>query len=396
MDFRPSEEEEVFRNEIRDFVRELLPPDWLGTDPGLGEEANEDVYPLARKIWHELGMKGWIGISWPRAYGGHEGPLWKELVLTEETAYLGVPGLDIALAEGEMIVQFGTEEQKRRFIPPITRGETKWAMGISEPDAGSDTFALKTVAVEEHDCFRINGQKIWTTNAHHADWCVVYARTDPAVPKYAGISALIVDLGSPGITIRPITEITGVPAFCEVFYDNVRVPRENLLGEKNGASAVLLHAFNAERNSGLFVLQNARRYFEQLVDYYRDTCANRRPLSEDVLIRNRLAQLAIDIEVGCNLGLELDWKVCQGMPTVKESSQIKVYSAGVAQRLANIGMQILGLYGQLDEHSRWVRLAGRMRHTYLSSLSTSIAGGTSEISRNHIAGRYGLGLPRGQ
>jgi len=223
---------------------------------------------------------------------------------------------------------------------------------------------------------------------------MLYARTDPDAPKKSlGISVFLVDPKSPGITMRQITQMTGLAPFSEVFYDNVRVPKENLLGEKNGGRAVTMYAFGAERSYGLFVLHNARRYFEQLVQYCKETYINGEPLAKDPIIRNRLAEMAIEIEVGRSLGDRLNWMVSQEMLTVLPSCQIKVYGANVAQRVANLGVQILGLYGQLDEESKWAKLGGRMKHTYLNTVASSLAGGTSEISRNIIVGRVGLGLP---
>jgi len=392
MDFRFTEEDEAFRKEVQAFIAEAVPPDWLGVDPGPEEESREEVYPLAVKMWRKFGAKGWIGLTWPKEYGGQGASLWKEMTLLQELAYRGVPGMDLAIAQADLLLNFGTEEQKRRFIPPITRGEVKWAIGMSEPNAGSDTFAVQLKAVEEGDCFVLNGQKIWSSGAHHAKYQVVYARTDPN--KHLGLSVFIVDLESPGITMSQIAQMTGIPAFCEVFFDNVRVPKENLLGEKNGGWQILLHAFGAERTYGLFIIYNTKRYLEQLVQYCQETEVNGQPLAKDPLIRNRLAQLAIEIEVGLNLGHELNWMATRGISTVKASSQIKVHGAAVAQRLANLGQQILGLYGPLNEDSKWVKLGGRFRHTYLSAVAFSMAGGTSETSRNHIAGRFGLGLPR--
>jgi len=397
MDFRFTEEEKAFRKEVRDFIQEVLqevlPSDWQGVDPGPEEEAREEVYQLAVEIWRKLAAKGWIGLGWPKEYGGQE-DLAKDWILKEELIYRGVPGMDMAVVQGDLILQFGTEEQKRRFIPPIARGEVKYSIGMSEPNVGSELFALQLKAVEEADCFVLNGQKTWTTGFQHADWCVLYARTDPNAPKKSlGISVFLVDPKSPGITMRQITQMTGLGAFYEVFYDNVRVPKENLLGEKNGGRAIAMYAFGIERSYGLVVLHNARRYFEQLVQYCKETYTNGQPLAKDPVIRNRLAEMAIEIEVGRNLGDRLNWMTSQEMLTVLPSCQIKVHGANVAQRVASLGMQILGPYGQLDEKSKWAKLGGRMKHTYLSSVALSLAGGTSEISRNIIAGRFGLGLP---
>lgn len=393
MHFRYTEEEEAFRKEVREFLDKELPPGWLGTDPGPEEESREDVFPVAKKMWSKVGEKGWIGLTWPKAYGGQEASIWKEMILLQELAHRGSPGMDLAIAQAELIIKFGTEEQKQKFVIPITKGQVKWAIGMSEPNAGTDTFNVQLKAVEEADCYVLNGQKIWTSGGHNADYCMTYARTDPS-NKHLGLSVFIVDLKSPGITMRRIPQATGIPAFCEVFFDNVRVPKENLLGNKNGGWEILLFAFGAERTYGLFIIYNAKRYLEQLIEFCKETMVDGQPLSKDPMVRNKLAQLAIDIEVGMNMGHELNWMATKDLPTVKASSQIKVHGGNLSQRLGNVGQQVLGLYGPLNEDSKWVKLGGRIRHTYISALSFTIAGGTTETSKNHIAGRFGLGLPK--
>lgn len=393
MDFRSTPEEEAFRREVNEFLDKELPPGWLGIDPGPEEESRPEVFELAVKMWRKFGEKNWIGITWPKEYGGRGESLWKEMVLLQELAYRGSPGMDLAIAQADLLLHFGTEEQKKQYIIPITRGEVKWAIGMSEPNAGTDTFNVQLKAVEEADCYVLNGQKIWTSGGHNAKYAMTYTRTDPN--KHLGLSVFIVDLKSPGITMRRITQATGIPAFDEVFFDNVKVPKENLLGKKNGGWEILLYAFGAERTYGLYTIYNAKRYLEQLVQFCKVMQdVHGVPLAQDPLIRGRLAQLAIDIEVGMNMGHELTWMAAKGMPTVKGSSQIKVHGGGLCQRLGNVGQQVLGLYGPLEEDSKWVKLGGRIRHTYISSLSFTIAGGTTETSKNHIAGRFGLGLPK--
>jgi len=397
MDFRFSEEEEAFRKEVHDFLSEALPPDWLGVDPdGHHEQAVEELHQFDLEMRHKLAGRGWLGLIWPKEYGGQEAPLMKQLILEEELHYRGAPwwALSAALMIGDSILQFGTEEQKRRFIPPITRGKVQWLVGMSEPNAGSDLANLQLRAVEEEDCFVLNGQKIWQTGAHYADWCIVYARTDPNVPKHRGISVFLVDLRSPGITMRRIPSASGLLAFNEVFYDNVRVPKENLLGEKNKGWEVALFGVYTEKSFGLMLINNARRDLEQLVQYCKETHIKGQPLAKDPIIRNRLAEMAIEIEVGRNLGYRLNWMATKGMPIVAEASQMRPYGGNLAQCLANLGMQILGLYGQLDEKSKWAKLRGRMKYLYLGSVAMTIEGGTNEVSRNTVA-RVGLGLPKG-
>ena len=391
MDFRYSDEETAFLREVQQFIRESTPDDWLGVDPGPEEEADDEVYEMSLRNWRRLGERHWIGLTWPKKYGGQEASLWKEMIMLQELAYRGCPGIDTAIIEADLILQFGTEEQRQRFLPPILRGEVKWAIGMSEPNAGSDTFNVQLTASEQEDCFVLNGQKIWSTGAHHAQWEVVYARTAP--DKYRGVSVFLIDLSAPGITMRRITQMTGLAAFCEVFFDNVRVAKEDLLGEKNSGLKILMYAFGAERTTGLFQLHNSRRYLDQLVEYCRGTMVDGKPLSEDPLIRSKVAQIAIEIDVGIGLGEQLNWMAASGMSTVKPSSQIKIHGAQCMQRLAGLAQEILGLYGQLNRDSKRVKLEGRFRHAYLSSVAASLLGGTTEVSRNHIAGRFGLGLP---
>jgi len=391
VDFRYSDEDTAFLQEVRRFITESTPEGWLGVDPGPEEEADDTIYRMSLRNWRRLGEKGWIGLTWPKKYGGQEASLWKEMVMLQELAYRGCPGIDAAIIEADLILQFGTEEQKRKFIPPIQQGEVKWAIGMSEPNAGSDTFNIQLTAVEQDEAYFLNGQKIWSTGAHHAQREVVYARTGP--DKYRGVSVFLVDLSTPGISIRQIRQMTGLPAFCEVFFDNVRVPKGDLLGEKNGGLKILMYAFGAERTTGLFQLHNSRRYLDQLVDYCKITLVDGKPLSDSALIRSRLAQIAIDIDIGIGLGEQLNWMAASGMNTVKASSQIKVHGSRCIQRVAELGQEILGLYGQLNSDSKSVKLEGRFRHAYLSSAAATILGGTTEVSLNHIAGRYGLALP---
>lgn len=393
MDFRYSDEDVAFLKEVRQFIKESAPEGWLGVDPGPEEEADDEVYRMSLRNWRKLGERHWIGLTWPKKYGGQGASLWKEMVMLQELAYSGCPGIDVGIVEADLILQFGTEEQKQRFIPPILNGEIKWAIGMSEPNAGSDTFNVRLSAVEQSDCYVLNGQKIWSSGAHHAQREVVYART--GTEKYRGVSVFLVDLSTPGITIRQITQMTGLPAFCEVFFDNVRVPKEDLLGEKNGGLKILMYAFGAERTTGLFQLHNSRRYLEQLIEYCKETIVDGRPLCEDPAVRTRLGQLIIEIEVGIGLGEQLNWMASKGMDTVKPSAQIKIHGARCIQHVAQVGQEILGLYGQLNEDCKWVRLGGRFRHAYLSSVAASLLGGTTEVSRNHISGKFGLGLPAG-
>jgi len=397
MDFRFTHEEEAFRGEVSRFLDEVLPEDWLGVDPdGHNEQSDEKLHQFDLELRRKLAAKGWLGLQWPKKYGGQEAPMMKRFILEQELIYRGAPywAVSAALMTGDMIMQFGTDEQKERFLPSIRKGEVQWCVGMSEPNAGSDLANLQLRATEDSDAFVLNGQKTWQTGAHYADWVILYARTDPNVKKQKGITTFLVDLKSPGVTMRRIPQMTGHPAFCEVFYDNVRVPKENILGAVNGGWAVALFGVATEKSFGYWLINSGRRDLEMLVQYCKETQVDGQPLCKDPLIRSRLAQLAIELEVGRNLGMRLNWMATRGMPIIAEACQLKPFGGSILQRLGNLGVQILGLYGQLDEESKWVRLRGRMKYLYLAAAAMTIEGGTNEASRNTIAS-VGLNLPRG-
>lgn len=394
MDFRFTEEEEAFHKEVQDFLEQELPRDWLMDmyyDGG-----SEEFHQFGLKMRRKLAAKGWIGLSWPKEYGGQGTPLMKQAILEEELIYRGAPFYYIETGMvGPLILQFGNEEQKKRFLPPITHGEVTWCIGMSEPNAGSDLAALETRAEEKENCFVLNGQKTWQSETHHADWSMVYARTDPNAPKkHRGISCFLVDLKSPGITTRFIKDMSDSIPLNEVFYDNVKVPKENLLGGLNGGWNVALASIASDRTLGLSLILVAKRDLELLVQYCQETHVNGQPLAKDPVLRNRLAQMAIEIEAGRNLGYKLNWMINKGMLVVVEGSQIRVLGGYIALHLASLGMQILGLYGQLDEKSKWARLSGRMKTNYLRAAAMVMFGGSTEVSKNTIAA-FGLGLPRG-
>jgi alkylation response protein AidB-like acyl-CoA dehydrogenase len=408
MDFRFTEEEEAFRKEVRDFFKKELPPDWPGVDPDMyHEDAFEEIHQVSQEMQRKLAAKSWLGLTWPKKYGGQEAPLWKQMILEEELTYRGAPGYDayeFLGGCGDLILDFGTEEQKERFIPPMCRGEVKWATGMSEPNAGSDLANLQLRAVLEGDYFILNGQKTWQSAAHHADWGTVYCRTDPEAPKHRGISILIVDYKSPGITMNRLTMMTGLGAFNEMFYDNVKVPKENLLGELNGGWALVMAALGHERTYGVQLIVNIKRDLDLLAQYCKEIYINGQPLAKNRLIRNRLADMAIQLEVARTLGYKLNWMALKGMNVITTANQMKILGGILTQRLATLGMQILGLYGQLgpvggnwrqmdEKKDKWARLGGRMKHLYLSTVCNTMAAGTSEVARNAIA-IMGLGLPR--
>jgi alkylation response protein AidB-like acyl-CoA dehydrogenase len=288
---------------------------------------------------------------------------------------------------------YGTDEQKARFLPPITKGEAVWCQGFSEPGAGSDLASLQTTAVQDGDEFVVNGSKIWTSYAHLADWMILLARTDPEAPKHKGISFFLLDMKTPGITVAPLIDALGRHQFNQVFFDNVRVPRDCLVGELNRGWYVSTATLDFER-SGIQRVMGSLRTFRQLVTYARETQRNGRPVAAHPLVRYKLADLQVEFEVGRLLSYRVAWMQARGQIPNYEASVAKLYGTELAQRLANAGVRIMGLGGQLGPGSPWAPLQGKLETLYLAAAALTVAAGTSEIMRGIIAGR-GLGMPRG-
>ncbi|MBI4200717.1 MAG: acyl-CoA dehydrogenase family protein [Chloroflexi bacterium] len=388
MEFEFPPEIRRFRQEIQEFVRSELPTGWKGAD-------EEDVDVEARKaIRKKLAARGWLTLAWPKEYGGREAPHLQQMVFSQEMAYHRVPATDSGISMlGPILMLEGTEEQKATFLPPIARGEVTWAQGYSEPGSGSDLASLQTRAVLDGDDFVVNGTKMWTSFAHYADWLFMLVRTDPDAPRHRGISFLLVDMKSPGVTVRPIIDMAGIHSFNQLFFDNVRVPRRNLVGTLNMGWYVGARLLDFER-SGIARAAGAQRTLEELVQFAKETEWNGQPLAKDPMVRHRLASIAIEIEVNRMISYHIGSLQSRGEPFSGEASMARVFGSEMVQRLYQTGMSILGPYGNIAHDSRWAPLHGRIVRGFLTSFSSTIAAGTSEIQRNVIATR-GLGLPRG-
>lgn len=387
MDFEFPQELEDFRKDIQGFIKQELPADWTGVDEDAGPET---IRPIRKK----LSDKGWLTIAWPKEYGGMGAPHLQQLVFNEEMAYNRVPAADNAITMlGPILMMEGTDEQKATFLPPIAKAEVRWAQGYSEPGSGSDLASLQTRAVEDGDDFIINGTKIWTSGAHHADWLFMLARTDADAPKHRGISFLLVDMKTPGLEVRPIINMANVHGFNQLFFDNVRVPKRNLVGEYNRGWYVGARLLDFER-SGVGRSAGARKTLEELVQFAKETSWNGQTLSKNPTTRNRLADLAIEVEVARMISYHIGWLQSEGEVFNREASMGKLFGSELVQRIFRTGMSMMGLYGTLAKGSKWAPLQGRIERGFLTSFSSTIAAGTSEIQRNVIATR-GLGLPRG-
>jgi alkylation response protein AidB-like acyl-CoA dehydrogenase len=290
---------------------------------------------------------------------------------------------------GPTLIVHGSEQQKREHLPRITSGEAIWCQGYSEPGAGSDLASLQTRAVRDGDDYVVNGQKIWTTGAHHADWCFLVVRTDPDRPKHKGISFLLADMNTPGITVRPIVNMAGHHEFNEVFFEDVRVPVSNRVGEENNGWYVAMTLLDFERSNVASIAAN-QRVLEELAGYYRE----RRPGGGyGNIFRHRLADLAIANDVGRLLSYRTAWMQETGRAVNVEASVIKVFATELAQRISNFGVNLQGPGGALEPGSKYAALGGELAKDHESNVSPTIYSGSSEIQRNIIATR-GLGLPR--
>ncbi len=388
MDFAFTPEEQAFGREVRAFLKDEL------ASGHIERGGTPERWRAYRSFIKKLAERGWLTLAWPKEWGGQGASHMTQLVYNEEMALHDAPATDLGSDRvGPTIMLYGTEEQKQRFLPPIVRGEAVWCQGFSEPGAGSDLASLQTRAVEDGDTFVINGSKIWTSLAHFAEWMILLARSDPDAPKHKGISYFLVDMKTPGITVRPLVDLLGRHQFNQVFFDNVRVPRDCLLGELNRGWYIATATLDFER-SGIQRVIGSLRTFEQLAAYARETKRDGRPLLADPLVRHQLADLKVEFEVGRLLAYRVAWMQGQNLVPNYEASVSKMYGSELAQRLANAGVRLLGLGGQLAPGSPWAPLQGSFQTLYLNAAGLTIAAGTSEVQRNIIAGR-GLGLPRG-
>jgi alkylation response protein AidB-like acyl-CoA dehydrogenase len=375
MDFRLPAEDEQFRDEVRSF----LAANWSGDDNGF-EASSEEVFQAQQQFQRQLAARGWLTLAWPKEYGGMGASHLRQLVFQEEVGRVGAPasngGINLV---GPCLMVHGTDEQKRRFLPPIAHADAHWCQGFSEPGSGSDLASLQMRAVRDGDEYVLNGQKIWTSGAQYADWIHVLARTDPDAPKHRGITYFMADMHSPGISIRPIEQLNGRSGFNETFFEDVRVPADQVIGEVNRGWYAATTTLDFER-SGIGFVVTAERTIRSLVDFAQRATNGGVPVANLPGVRTRLAELQLETEVGL-------------IPNY-QSSMSKVYGTELSQRVAAAGMNLLGLYGGLRPDSPWAPLQGQIEDMYLSTVSFTIAAGTSEIQRNIIATR-GLGLPRG-
>jgi alkylation response protein AidB-like acyl-CoA dehydrogenase len=397
MDFKLTDEQKVLKKEFEDFFRGEMknaPPEF---ERG-GLEAmceTDEGWQFHRSVQKKLAQKGWLSRPWPKEYGGQDAPLMEQILFNEVRSYYRAPGVDnwgIGMFAPTLLIA-ATEEQKKRLLPPMAKAEVHYCQGWSEPNAGSDLAALKTTAIREGDYYVVNGQKVWTTAAHKADHMFMLARTDPKSKRNAGLSVFTLSLDLPGIDIRPIHYMNGAHIYNEIFFTDVKIPAEDRIGEENEGWRISRETMNFER-SGIETFSVARRCFEELVDYAKTTKRDSKFLSEDPIVKQKLAKLYIDIEIGRSLAYKIAWLQQKGglIFAASAASEAKVFGSELMQRIANFSTEIMGLYGQLM-NCEWAPIGGSMVNLYQMCTGANIAAGSNEIQRNLIAWG-GLGLPR--
>ncbi len=395
MDFSLTPEQETFRQTVRAWLKENLPREWK--DLGRSDIPRVETYELLRTWQRKLYDAGFIGLTWPKEYGGRGLTFMEELILQEEIALAKAPPilnvLGVGMA-GPTIIAYGTEEQKKRYPPKILSCEEIWAQGYSEPNAGSDLASLQTRAVKDGEDWVINGQKVWTSFAQVADWMMLLARTDPHLPRHKGITYFLLDMKLPGITVKPLRQLTGDSEFNEVFFDNVRVHESQVLGGVNNGWQVGITTLMYERLTlGFGLTMRLRIALDSLFEMARKVEKSGRVVTQDPLARQKLAQLWIDTECLRLTGARAITRLLRGEMPGPEASAGKIGWVETHQKLQELAMELEGPYAQLAKGSDWAVDNGAWQHSFLRSRANSIEGGTTEIQRNIIAERV-LGLPK--
>jgi alkylation response protein AidB-like acyl-CoA dehydrogenase len=388
MDFRDTPEQASWRHEIRAFIKENRAT--REDAPPTREMARGN--PAMAKWRSALAARGWIAAAWPKEYGGAGLGVMDQFVMNEEFAEArvqNVGGMGTSMI-GPTLIIHGNEEQKKEHLGAILRGEVVWCQGYSEPGSGSDLASLQTRAVRDGDDFVINGQKIWTTGAHNADWCFMLARTDPDAPKHRGITYFLVDMHAPGVTVRPLVNMGNLHHFNEVFFEDVRVPARNVIGEVNRGWYIGTTTLDFERSSiGNAVGQR------QALEYYIGYLKSNRDSGKVVnthFVQSELADRWIEAATAKMLSYRVITIQAENRVPNHEASIAKLFNTELTQRIARTAMKMIGNYGVLIDPAV-APMHGRAPVSYLGSISSTIAGGTSEVQRNIIATR-GLGLPR--
>ena len=394
MDFNYSPDQEAYRMEVRTWLEANQPPPLTAEEK---ERIDEDLLWNRNKRWHKKLQEGrWVGLNWPKQYGGRGATFIEQVIFQQELGRLGLPmGINVLgiIMTGPAIMQWGTDQQKERYLKPIINADEIWCEGMSEPGAGSDLASIQTRAELHGDEFIVNGQKVWTTHAHRSDFCQLFVRTDPDVPKHKGMSALLVDMRSPGVVVKPLKQITGDSEFNEIFFEDVHVPKENLLGPLNAGWQVLVNTLMHERFGISETIGGADVILAQLVEMAQTVPLGGQSAAADDDIRQQIAQFAIEVTAKKYNGLRALSKRLKGQQPGAESSIGKLISTDLMQRMTKFAARLLGGYAMIERKSPFAPDGDWMRRILNVEMLT-IAGGTSAVQKNMIGERI-LQLPKG-
>ena len=391
MDFELSVEERAFEAEVERFLEENRSPDVMDVHP---EQLSQTVdTPAKRAFMRKLAARGWLGMSWPKQYGGQERPGIYDHILTEALSRFGAPqpGKGVGIV-GKTLIRHGNEKLKQYFLPRIMRGEIEFAIGYSEPQAGSDAANMQLKAVRDGAGWRLAGQKTWTTSAHFADWYWLGARTDPAAPKHLGITLFLIRMDDPGLTIRPTWTI-GDERTNEVFFDGVWVSNDFVVGQPNRGWTYICEALDLERFA-MMPIGPLEMKLEALCSWVRSARRDGQALRGDPRVRARIARFAAQLEVARGLQRRVISQAVKGRVPTVEASRYKLFMNELGKRVADAALDLMGAAGQLKPGEPGAPLDGRFERSYRYTVVDTIGGGTSEIQKNIIA-RRGLGLPQG-
>jgi alkylation response protein AidB-like acyl-CoA dehydrogenase len=393
MDLNLNAEETQFRDELRAWLDANVPKDWAEWR----EKHLEENFGYLRAWQRKLNESRWAAVSWPKEYGGRSATLMQQAIFWEEMSRAQAPSMANALGLGLIgptIIAYGTEAQKKRFIPKILSAEEIWCQGFSEPNAGSDLASLQTEARLDGHHYIVNGQKVWTSFGTFGNWCELVVRTDPDAPKHKGLTVLLVDMKSPGVEVRPLRQMTNESEFSELFFRDVRFPVENVRGKVNDGWNVAVSTLMYERGSfGARLHLLFKRNIDRLIELSRTIQRNGRPAVDDPLTRQKLAQCYAEIEIMRLNQLRAFSRItATGVPG-PEGSILKIFWSELNQRLQQIAQELLGPYGQLVGGDRRAVDKGIWSYGYLRTRGNTIEAGTSEVQRN-IIGHFVLGLPR--
>jgi alkylation response protein AidB-like acyl-CoA dehydrogenase len=394
MDFNFTPQDESFRKELRAWLEKNAPKDGKLAEADTFAE-DDDTDWDRRVAWcRKLNEGGWLGIDWPKEYGGRGASILQSIVYHQELGRARAPlpyiGSGLSLI-GPTLMHWGTEEQRKKFIPRILSCQDIWCQGYSEPNSGSDLASLQTRAIEDGDDFVVNGQKIWTSSAQHADWIFLLVRTDSDAPKHKGISYLLVDMHSPGITVRPLVQMTGASGFNEVFFDDVRVPKKNIVGEKNQGWQVAITTLMFERRgSG----GPGTGQIRELAKLAKELPRSNGTAWDDPSVRQKIAEFFCEAEALKYTGYRQLTRRLKGLPPGPEGSMMKLVSTELNMKVAMYAMELLGTYSQIEHKAPFAIDKGKWSFRMLSARGGTIAAGTNQIQHNIIGERV-LGLPKG-